>query len=528
MGAQPASHESPLQDLSNASGGAPLSDRGLAAPPGTSNTDDAAQSLDPTIYGGDFVWVGKHYKLKVPKGPSPLQWVNGFAKRFLVLHDIVLSEDGTFCRPGKKGIANGPHPLANAQGIDLRWRWDAAQDRLVVDFWNKGKLIDWRWDDLRIKDNTKVVPDFAGVGHFGKFTYNYELIAAPADSQTSSSELNTERRLILNLEPVTRNGKTFPWLAEALKQQRENSGIDDLGSLFAVPPIEAQLGTGTYGSVWLARDRETGEYFAVKNMAIARSESNASMIAQNEVGLIEKLSTQPHPCIVHLFAVEYFEIRHSGMYMLIMEFCSGGDLQEALDSHVGVDQSYKPPEDALRWVGQVFSAIEHVHTKLNLLIRDLKPGCVGLSGSRCAKLTDFGYGRLVADSPGGQWSYVVPPGTPGYIAPELLSKEAYSYPVDIYSFGVLTWVVLSGGLKDAKSAVPPTAGFGFDFSSYGSDWSLLHSALENPETAKCLLPANATEVIAAMTSERPQERPDWQALRKFQFFCEQCSLESGF
>jgi len=454
------------------------------------------QLSNPATYGGDFAWVGRHYKLQVRKD--------------VVFSDVVFSGDGTLRRPGV------------SFGVDLRWRWDAAQDRLIIDFWQRGKLVGWRWDELKIKDNTKVVPDFEGVGHFEKYTFDFELLRAPAELLKNGNALSTARRSILNLEPVTRDGRTIPGWAAAIKQKRNISGMNGIGSLFTALPRQALLGVGSYGSVWLARDPKTGECFAVKNMEVASNDCVFSDVALNELDMAEKLSTQPHPCIVSLFATEYFDIGGSGMYMLIMEFCAGGDLQEELDSHVRVDQSYKPPVEALGWIGQIFLAVEHVHTKLNLLIRDLKPPNVVLSSRRCAKLTDFGHGRLAADSPGGEWSFVTPPGTPGYIAPELLSKQPCSYPVDIYSLGVLTWVVFSGGLRDGDGVVPPTAGSGHDFASYVSDWSLLQNALEHPETAKCLLPANTRQVVAAMIQEQPQDRPDCQVLRTFDFFREQC------
>jgi len=521
MGGKPTSHGAPPQDISRVSTSTSLSDLSFEAPVGISDTDDAGQPLDPMSYGGDFAWVGIHYKLEVSKGLSPLQWLNDFTKRVLVLHDIVFSNDGTFCRPGEIT------PLFPIQGVDLRWRWDAAQDRLIIVFWNRGTLQVWRWDELQIKDSTRAVPDFAGVGHVGKFSFRYELLRVPVDCPADSSELSTEGRLVLNLEPVAGNEETFPWWAAAVNQKRRNHGIHAMGSLFAQPPIEARLGGGSYGFVWRARHRESRQYFAVKNITVAWNEPVARAVAQNEIEILEKLRMQPHPCVVGVFAVEYFEIQRAGLYMLIMEFCSGGDLQEALDSHVGIDQSYKPPQEALRWIGQIFLATEHVHTKLNLLIRDLKPGNVVLRSGRGAKLTDFGYGRIMAESltadlPGGHWSFQVPPGTRGYIAPELLSKRAFSYPVDIYSFGVLIWVLLSGGLRDHDRPAPPTIGFGHDFASFTTDWGLLQKALEHPETAKSLLPANASETVAAMTREQPQDRPDFHALRTSTFFCEHC------
>jgi len=491
----------------------------LPLTPGTMSTDDI--EMGPMIYGGDFAWVGKLYKLRIPPSPSPLQWLNGVTKRLLHLEDIVFWTDGTFRRPGNNT------PIFPIQGIDLRWRWDAALDRLVIDFWHKEKLQAWRWDELQITDKAKKVPDFTGVGHVGKFTFKYELLGVTVGWSPDLIQRSTECRLILNLEAVTKDGRTFPWWFKAAKKIRKKSGIDAMGSFFATPPMQAQLGAGSYGAVWLARHRKTQQLFAVKNMAVPRRVSVASAIAQNELEMAEKLNMEPHPCIVGLFAVEYFEIQHSALYMLIMEFCSGGDLQEALNKQVGVDMmSYKPPQEALRWIGQIFLGVEHIHTKLSLLVRDLKPGNVVISDSRGAKLTDFGCGRVMADPPGGEWTFETPPGTPGFIAPEVLAQQPYSYPADVYSLGVLTWVTLSGGLKGLGKPLPPTAGWGQDFRSYSSDWKLLHDAMRRPGSAKALLPASAGDFIAAVTHERPEHRPDCQELRTYKFFFEQCLPEA--
>merc|ERR1719329_1616765 len=51
-------------------------------------------------YGGHFPWVGVHFRMRVKKGLSPLQWANSLAKNALLLKDIILEVNGGFCRPG--------------------------------------------------------------------------------------------------------------------------------------------------------------------------------------------------------------------------------------------------------------------------------------------------------------------------------------------------------------------------------------------------------------------------------------------
>eukprot|EP00929_Paragymnodinium_shiwhaense_P120162 TRINITY_DN92060_c0_g1_i1.p1 TRINITY_DN92060_c0_g1~~TRINITY_DN92060_c0_g1_i1.p1 ORF type:complete len:581 (-),score=128.21 TRINITY_DN92060_c0_g1_i1:248-1990(-) len=503
-------------------------------------------------YGGNYSFTGAHYKMKVAKGISPMQWINGFAKKVLVLGDILLDTDGTFKRP-QDMVAMFPK-----SGIDLRWRWDIDKERIIIDFYKEGKLLDWRWDELTPRGEMRfpsTAPDLVGVGHVGKFSFNYQLLSVTAEAaprQTSSgtptssqsrqklSDASTKSGedlqsfgsmdgpLLLRLEPVTRDGRNFPAWNSMLQERLQKDGFEGLGSIFSTPPPECTLGVGAYGVVWMARNKETGENYAVKNMSVRRNAAFLGAVAQNEFEMAEKLSARPHPCIVGLLGVESFDMRRGGLYMLVMEFCAGGDLQEALDAAVDVrSRKYSVPKQALSWIAQVFLGMEHIHTQLQLLIRDLKPSNVVLTKDMRAKLTDFGYGRLVAEAPGGQWTFMVPPSTPGYAAPELFSQEPYSYPVDVYSFGVLCWVILSGGDRSRGQPAPPTAGKGMDFSTYMSDADLIKDAIDKPEKARCPLTEEARDAIVAMTRVEQQDRPDWAALRELDFFKLMCLPLAG-
>ncbi|CAE8664340.1 unnamed protein product [Polarella glacialis] len=108
----------------------------------------------------------------------------------------------------------------------------------------------------------------------------------------------------------------------------------------------------------------------------------------------------------------------------------------------------------MRWLAQIFLGLEHMHLEMDTLLRDLKPENVVLSASGCAKLTDFGFGRFGVES-SGCWSFGMPSGSPGYVSPEVLHRESYDSRADLYSFGVLAWVMLTGGVTIGSEPVPP-------------------------------------------------------------------------
>merc|ERR1719152_170198 len=102
-----------------------------------------------------------------------------------------------------------------------------------------------------------------------------------------------------------------------------------------------------------------------------------------------------------------------------MELCTNGDLYNQVRAARGDGRRgiYVPPPLARCWCGQVFLGLEHMHLRMSTLLRDLKPENVVLDAVGRAKLTDFGLGRFGVEST-GQWTFGMPTGSPGYVAPE--------------------------------------------------------------------------------------------------------------
>ena len=229
------------------------------------------------------------------------------------------------------------------------------------------------------------------------------------------------------------------------------------------------LGAGAFGTVWMASNRETGCVCAIKIVERKRQLHEDFSLEPAEAEILKKIS---HPNIVQLIDLISTEV----CVYLVMELVLGGHLQARLKAH----GAYAEPQ-AKVLLRQVSCAVQHLHER-NIIHRDIKPenilftyredgvggpdapdaqghadaghdgGCSesggsGRGGSAGAnnpalevKLTDFGLstmkeGRLTTRC-----------GTPSYCAPELVGGEGYGKAVDIWSLGVLSYVVLTGGL----------------------------------------------------------------------------------
>merc|ERR1719329_1826248 len=281
---------------------------------------------------------------------------------------------------------------------------------------------------------------------------------------------------VKDLEPVSSTGMPL----------REWSQLDVLGGLRAGRvveniPNEARIGEGAYGIVWRAGHRLTKEQYAVKNIKLPNAGGDRAL-ARREQEISELVMRTPHPCIVALFEVHRFMDNH--LCSLVMELCPGGDLLTRIHGirreakRRGKAYACEPLAHAC--LGQIYLGLEHLH-RMDLLLRDLKPENVVFAADGSARLTDFGFGRVGTES-SGQWSFAVPSGSPGYCAPEIYKKDRYDYRADLYSFAVLTWTLLTGGVTNKDIPCPPMKAGSTpqDFDAHADDWQLLAHCIAFP------------------------------------------------
>lgn len=201
-------------------------------------------------------------------------------------------------------------------------------------------------------------------------------------------------------------------------------------AITSVYEIKEKLGTGSFAIVKKAVHKKTGKEVAIK--IIKKKNLNGEELAtiQDEVDIMNKTK---HPNIVKLF-----EIYDTNNYLyMVLEVLSGGELFE----HIVEKECYSEKEaaDAVR---QICMAVKYMHD-INIVHRDLKPENLIYSSPHedaIIKITDFGLAKYVKTAENMR----TPCGTPGYVAPEILKSEPYGPAVDMWSIGVILYILLCG------------------------------------------------------------------------------------
>ncbi|GAB4861320.1 hypothetical protein Ancab_036481 [Ancistrocladus abbreviatus] len=183
------------------------------------------------------------------------------------------------------------------------------------------------------------------------------------------------------------------------------------------------IGQGKFGSVWLCKDKVSGEALACKTLR------KGEETVHREVEIMQHLSG--HPGIVMLKAV----YEDSECFHLVMELCSGGRLIDRM-----IKEGRYSERGAACLMKELMMVIRYCHG-MGVVHRDIKPENILLTSSGKMKLADFGLAMRIAD---GQ-SLTGLAGSRAYIAPEVISGT-YCEKVDIWSAGVLLHALLTGSL----------------------------------------------------------------------------------
>ncbi|XP_025704433.1 serine/threonine-protein kinase 33 isoform X1 [Callorhinus ursinus] len=198
------------------------------------------------------------------------------------------------------------------------------------------------------------------------------------------------------------------------------------------------LGQGSFGMVIEATDKETETKWAIKKVNKDKAGSSAVKLLEREVNILKSVK---HEHIIHLEQV--FETPKK-MY-LVMELCEDGELKEILDRKGHFS------ENETRWIIQrLASAIAYLHNK-DIVHRDLKLENIMVKSSFIddnnemnlnIKVTDFG---LAVKKHGRSEAMLQTTcGTPIYMAPEVINAHDYSQQCDIWSIGVIMYLLLCG------------------------------------------------------------------------------------
>jgi len=190
-----------------------------------------------------------------------------------------------------------------------------------------------------------------------------------------------------------------------------------------------QLGEGGYSVVKLATNNIDKSNAAVKIITKKDLPENDIESLQQEVSILQELH---HKNVTRL--IDFFD--EPDYYYMVLELLEGGELFDRI-----VKKTYYSEREARDLVFTILMVIKYLHDQ-NIVHRDLKPENLLLSSKSddsLIKLADFGFAIHV-----NGLSITNQCGTPGYIAPEILKNKPYGKPCDMWSFGVILYILLGG------------------------------------------------------------------------------------
>ncbi|XP_077391022.1 uncharacterized protein mylk4b isoform X2 [Festucalex cinctus] len=188
------------------------------------------------------------------------------------------------------------------------------------------------------------------------------------------------------------------------------------------------LGGGRFGQVHKCIENSSGLTLAAKIIK-ARSQKEKDVV-RNEIQVMNQLN---HCNLIQLYAA--FESRFD--IILVMEYVEGGELFDRI-----IDENCNLTEfDTVLFIRQICEGLQYMH-KMYILHLDLKPEnilCVSRATNKI-KIIDFGLARRYKPREKLKVNF----GTPEFLAPEVINYEFVSFPTDMWSLGVITYMLLSG------------------------------------------------------------------------------------
>ncbi|XP_066594246.1 calcium/calmodulin-dependent protein kinase type II alpha chain isoform X14 [Prorops nasuta] len=195
--------------------------------------------------------------------------------------------------------------------------------------------------------------------------------------------------------------------------------------------LKEELGKGAFSIVRRCVQKSTGLEFAAKIINTKKLTARDFQKLEREARICRKLQ---HPNIVRL----HDSIQEESCHYLVFDLVTGGELFEDI-----VAREFYSEADASHCIQQILESVHHCHHN-GVVHRDLKPENLLLASKAkgaAVKLADFG---LAIEVSGDSQAWFGFAGTPGYLSPEVLKKEPYGKPVDIWACGVILYILLVG------------------------------------------------------------------------------------
>jgi len=194
--------------------------------------------------------------------------------------------------------------------------------------------------------------------------------------------------------------------------------------------LKEMIGKGCFGMVWRAEHKRTNRDVAVKVIDRKKLKEKDDKAVVDEVSILRSLDT--HPNVVNL--IDFFESPKT--FHVVLELARGGDVFARLSQ-----RNFYNELSARSLAQNLLLAVEYIHSR-GFVHRDLKPENLLLEGdddSHGLKVADFGFSKRVPAK-----GLATRCGTPAFVAPEICSNFRYGNKVDVWSCGVILYLLLGG------------------------------------------------------------------------------------
>lgn len=255
------------------------------------------------------------------------------------------------------------------------------------------------------------------------------------------------------------------------------------------------LGKGAFGTVHLVKHNTTGRLYAQKQFRKASLTVHKRLVEQTRAERSILESVNRHPFVVKLF---YAFQDHEKLY-LILEYAQGGELF----THLAMERMFSE-ETAAFYMAEMVLALEHLHTNVRVVYRDLKPENCLLDSEGHLLLTDFGLSKVALEE--DECNSIL--GTIEYMAPEVVQGTNYGMAVDWWSLGAIGFDLLTGA--------PPFQG--------NNHAKIQQNILKQKLQLPYFLGPDAKDLLTRLLRKEPSKRlggnmpKDMQLIKKHRFF----------
>ena len=199
-----------------------------------------------------------------------------------------------------------------------------------------------------------------------------------------------------------------------------------------------QLGKGGHGSVFKVQKDGTESFYAEKIIHCDGDEEQFQNVLDREISI---MMCTDHPTIIKLIGLSLANIHQNDSISFILEFAEGGSLKHLLDAiqNGHTPKNFSNTNRQIILIG-IARGMKYLHDR-GILHRDLKPDNILLDKNFQPKISDFGLSKFYKTDQSCVQTWIQ--GTLGYTAPEIIIDDSYNQKVDVYSFGILMFEVIT-------------------------------------------------------------------------------------